>query len=166
MSEKIYNALFLCTGNSARSIIAEKLLEFWGKGRFRTFSAGSHPAGKVNPFAIEVLKLKGLSTDNLRSKSWDEFALPGAAPLDFVFTVCDNAAGEVCPVWPGQPMTAHWGLEDPAAVEGTDEEKLRAFKTVASYLENRIKIFTSLRLESLDRLRIKQEIDAIGNIKD
>jgi arsenate reductase len=166
MSEKIYNALFLCTGNSARSIMAEKLLEFWGKGRFRTFSAGSHPAGKVNPFAIEVLKLKGLSTDNLRSKSWDEFALPGAAPLDFVFTVCDNAAGEVCPVWPGQPMTAHWGLEDPAAVEGTDEEKLRAFKTVASYLENRIKIFTSLRLESLDRLRIKQEIDAIGNIKD
>jgi arsenate reductase len=146
--------------------MAEKLLEFWGKGRFRTFSAGSHPAGKVNPFAIEVLKLKGLSTDNLRSKSWDEFALPGAAPLDFVFTVCDNAAGEVCPVWPGQPMTAHWGLEDPAAVEGTDEEKLRAFKTVASYLENRIKIFTSLRLESLDRLRIKQEIDAIGNIKD
>ena len=166
MSEKIYNALFLCTGNSARSIIAEKLLEFWGKGRFRTFSAGSHPAGKLSPFAIEVLKLKGLSTDNLRSKSWDEFALPGAAPLDFVFTVCDNAAGEVCPVWPGQPMTAHWGLEDPAAVEGTDEEKLRAFKTVASYLENRIKIFTSLRLESLDRLRIKQEIDAIGNIKD
>lgn len=166
MSEKIYNALFLCTGNSARSIMAEKLLEFWGKGRFRTFSAGSHPAGKVNPFATEVLKLKGLSTDNLRSKSWDEFALPGAAPLDFVFTVCDNAAGEVCPVWPGQPMTAHWGLEDPAAVEGTDEEKLRAFKTVASYLENRIKIFTSLRLDSLDRLRIKQEIDAIGNLKD
>jgi arsenate reductase (thioredoxin) len=166
MSEKIYNALFLCTGNSARSIMAEKLLEYWGKGRFITYSAGSHPAGKVNPFAIEVLKLKGLSTDNLRSKSWDEFALPGAAPLDFVFTVCDNAAGEVCPVWPGQPMTAHWGLEDPAAVEGTDEEKLRAFKTIASYLENRIKIFTSLRLDSLDRLRIKQEIDAIGNLKD
>lgn len=166
MSDKVYNALFLCTGNSARSVMAEKLLEYWGKGRFRTFSAGSHPAGKVNPFAIEVLKLKKLPTENLRSKSWDEFASPDAPPLDFVFTVCDNAAGEVCPVWPGQPMTAHWGVEDPAAVEGTDEEKLRAFKTVAYQLENRIKIFTSLRLESFDKLRIKQEIDAIGKIKD
>ncbi|OIQ83289.1 glutaredoxin arsenate reductase [mine drainage metagenome] len=166
MSDKVYNALFLCTGNSARSIMAEKLLEFWGKGRFRTFSAGSHPAGKVNPFAIEVLKSRGISTDNLRSKSWDEFSTPDAPFLDFVFTVCDNAAGEVCPVWPGQPMTAHWGLEDPAAVEGTDEEKLRAFRQVSTYLDNRIKIFTSLRLESLDKLRIKQEIDAIGKVRD
>jgi arsenate reductase (thioredoxin) len=166
MSDRVYNALFLCTGNSARSIMAEKLLEYWGKGRFRTFSAGSHPAGKVNPFAIEVLQARGLSTEGLRSKSWDEFATPDAPPLDFVFTVCDNAAGEVCPAWPGQPMTAHWGVEDPAAVQGTDEEKLRAFKTVAMYLENRIKIFTSLRLESLDKMRIKQEIDAIGRIKD
>jgi protein-tyrosine-phosphatase len=166
VSDKVYNALFLCTGNSARSIMAEKLLEFWGKGRFRTFSAGSHPAGKVNPFAIEVLKSRGISTDNLRSKSWDEFATPDAPFLDFVFTVCDNAAGEVCPVWPGQPMTAHWGLEDPAAAEGTDEEKLRAFRQVATYLDNRIKIFTSLRLESLDKLRIKQEIDAIGKVRD
>jgi arsenate reductase len=125
----------------------------------------------VNPFAIEVLKLKKLPVENLRSKSWDEFTRPESAsfletPLDFVFTVCDNAAGEVCPVWLGQPMTAHWGVEDPAAVEGTDEEKLRAFKMVATHLENRIKIFTSLRLESLDTLRIKQEIDAIGKIKD
>jgi len=165
MSDKVYNALFLCTGNSARSIMAEKLLEFWGKGRFKTFSAGSHPSGKVNPFAIQLLKLKGLPTDNLRSKSWDEFATPDAPPLDFVFTVCDNAAGEVCPYWPGQPMTAHWGVEDPAAVEGTDEEKLWAFQTVARHLENRIKIFTSLPLESIDKLSIKQEIDKIGKTK-
>lgn len=166
MSDKVYNALFLCTGNSARSIMAEKLLEFWGKGRFRTFSAGSHPTGKVNPFAIEVLKRKKLPTDGLRSKSWDEFATLDSPQLDFVFTVCDNAAGEVCPYWPGQPMTAHWGVEDPAAVEGTDEEKLRAFQTVARHLENRIKIFTSLRFESFDKMRIKQEIDEIGKIKD
>ena len=166
MEGKIYNALFLCTGNSARSIMAEKLLEHWGKGRFRAFSAGSHPAGKVNPFAIELLKSKGLSTEGLRSKNWDEFAQPDSPHLDFVFTVCDNAAGEVCPYWPGQPMTAHWGVEDPAAVEGTDEEKRRAFRQIASYLENRIKIFTSLRLESLDQLSIKQKIDAIGNTRD
>jgi arsenate reductase len=166
MEGKIYNALFLCTGNSARSIMAEKLLEHWGKGRFRTFSAGSHPSGKVNPFAIELLQSKGLSTEDLRSKNWDEFAQPGAPQLDFVFTVCDNAAGEVCPYWPGQPMTAHWGVEDPAAVEGSDEDKRRAFRRIAMYLENRIKIFTSLRLEALDQLSIKQEIDAIGKTRD
>jgi arsenate reductase len=166
MADKIYNALFLCTGNSARSIMAEKLLEHWGKGRFRTFSAGSHPSGKVNPFAIELLQAKGLSTEGLRSKSWDEFAQPGAPQLDFVFTVCDNAAGEVCPYWPGQPMTAHWSVEDPVAVEGSDEDKRRAFRRIATYLENRIKIFTSLPLEKLDQLSIKKEIDAIGNTQD
>ena len=166
MSDKVYNALFLCTGNSARSIMAEKLLNHWGKGRFKTFSDGSHPTGKVNPLAIQTLKSHGLSVDGLRSKSWGEFATEGAPHLDFVFTVCDNASGEVCPYWPGQPMTAHWGVEDPAAVEGTDEEKLRAFQTVARHLENRIKLFTSLRLDALDRLSIKQEIDSIGKIKD
>ena len=166
MENKIYNALFLCTGNSARSIMAEKLLEHWGKGRFRTFSAGSHPSGKVNPFAIELLQAKGLPTDGLRSKSWDEFAAPGSPRLDFVFTVCDNAAGEVCPVWPGQPMTAHWGVEDPAAVEGSDDDKRHAFRTIASYLENRIKLFTSLPLASLDKMSIKREIDTIGKLQD
>jgi arsenate reductase len=166
MQDKIYNVLFLCTGNSARSIMAEKLLEFWGKGHFRAFSAGSHPSGKVNPFAIELLESKGLLTEGLRSKSWDEFATPDAPQLDFVFTVCDNAAGEVCPVWPGQPVTAHWGVEDPAAVEGSDEEKRRAFRMIASHLENRIKIFSSLRLESFDKLRIQQKVDEIGKVND
>ena len=166
MSDKIYNVLFLCTGNSARSIMAEKLLDHWGKGKFKTFSAGSHPSGTVNPFAIELLKSKGLSTEGLRSKSWDEFAKPDAPHLDFVFTVCDNAAGEVCPYWPGQPMTAHWGVEDPAAVEGSDEVKLRAFRKIATYLENRIKIFTSLRIESLDSMSLKKEIDTIGKLSD
>lgn len=165
-SSRIYNALFLCTGNSARSIMAEKLLEHWGKGRFRTFSAGSHPSGKVNPFAIELLQAKGLSTEGLRSKSWDEFALPDSPQMDFVFTVCDNAAGEACPVWLGHPMTAHWGVEDPAAVEGSDEDKRQAFRKIAGYLENRIKLFTSLPLDKLDQLRIKQEIDTIGKIRD
>ncbi len=165
MSEKVYNVLFLCTGNSARSIMAEKLLEHWGRGRFKAYSAGSHPNGTVNPFAIEVLKSKSLPTEGLRSKSWDEFAQPDSPHLDFVFTVCDNAAGEVCPYWPGQPMTAHWGVEDPAAVEGTDEEKLWAFRQIANFLENRIKIFTSLRLEAIDHMHIKQEIEAIGQLE-
>ncbi len=166
MSEKIYNVLFLCTGNSARSIMAEKLLEHWGKGKFKGYSAGSFPNGKVNPFAIKLLESKKLSTEGLHSKSWDEFAADVAPHLDFVFTVCDNAAGEVCPYWPSQPMTAHWGVEDPAAVEGTDEEKLAAFRKVAMYLENRIKLFVSLPLTKIDNMKIKEEIDAIGKFSD
>jgi len=166
MENKIYNVLFLCTGNSARSIMAEKLMEHWGRGKFKAYSAGSHPTGKVNPFAIQLLQSRGLSTDGVRSKSWDEFAVEGAPHIDFIFTVCDNAAGEACPVWLGHPMTAHWGVEDPAAVEGTDEEKLQAFRRIASYLENRIKLFTSIPLEKLDNMRIKQELDAIGKTQD
>jgi len=162
MADKIYNVLFLCTGNSARSIMAEKLMEHWGKGKFKAYSAGSFPNGRVNPFAIETLQSHGLSVDGLRSKSWDEFSVEGAPHLDFVFTVCDNAAGEVCPIWPGHPMTAHWGVEDPAAVEGTDEVKLDAFRKVSHYLENRIKLFVSLPLSTLDDMKIKEKIDAIG----
>jgi arsenate reductase len=157
-----YNVLFLCTGNSARSIIAEALVTHWGKGRFRGFSAGSQPKGQVHPLAIELLQKNRLPVDDLRSKSWDEFAVPGAPHLHFVFTVCDNAANEVCPIWPGQPMTAHWGVEDPAAVEGTDEVKRHAFEQAFHALDARIKIFTSLRLEALDRLALKRELDAIG----
>jgi len=162
MEQKTYNVLFLCTGNSARSIMAEKLMEHWGKGHFKAYSAGSFPNGQVNPFAIQTLKAHGLATEGLRSKSWDEFAVDGAPHLDFVFTVCDNAAGEVCPIWPGQPMTAHWGVEDPAAVEGTDQEKLAAFRRICGYLENRIKMFAALPLAKLDNLKIKEEIDQIG----
>ncbi|MDX1914514.1 MAG: arsenate reductase ArsC [Methylophilus sp.] len=164
MSEKVYNVLFLCTGNSARSIMAEKLLAFWGKGRFCTYSAGSFPTGQVNPLALQVLTAKQLSTDGLRSKSWDEFSGTDAPHMDFVFTVCDNAKDAVCPVWPGHPVTGHWGVDDPAAVEGSDEDKLWAFKMVANQLENRIKAFTSLRLESLDHLKLQQEIDAIAKV--
>lgn len=164
MADKIYNVLFLCTGNSARSIMAEKLMEHWGKGKFKAYSAGSFPNGQVNPFAIETLQSHGLSVDGLRSKSWDEFSVEGAPHLDFVFTVCDNAAGEVCPIWPGHPMTAHWGVEDPAAVEGTDEVKLDAFRKVSHYLENRIKLFVSLPLSTLDDMKIKEKIDAIGKV--
>lgn len=166
MSEKVYNVLFLCTGNSARSIMAEKLMEHWGKGKFKAYSAGSHPNGKVNPFAIQTIKSHGLSAEGLRSKSWDEFAVEGAPHLDFVFTVCDNAAGEVCPYWPGQPMTAHWGVEDPAAVEGTDEEKLEAFRKISGYLQSRIKLFAALPISKLDSMRIKEEIDTIGKTAD
>lgn len=166
MADKIYNVLFLCTGNSARSIMAEKLMEHWGHGKFKAFSAGSFPNGKVNPFAIEVLQDLKISTEGLRSKSWDEFTGKDAPHLDFVFTVCDNAAGEACPYWPGQPMTAHWGVEDPAAVEGSDKDKLAAFKKAANYLNNRIKMFTSIPLEKLDAIKIKQEIDAIGKTID
>ncbi len=166
MENKIYNVLFLCTGNSARSIMAEKMMEHWGKGKFKAYSAGSHPSGKVNPFAIQLLLSRGLSTEGLRSKSWDEFAVEGAPQFDFIFTVCDNAAGETCPVWLGHPMTAHWGVEDPAAVEGSDDEKLRAFRRICSYLENRIKLFAALPLEKLDNMRIKQELDAIGKTVD
>jgi arsenate reductase len=161
-----YNVLILCTGNSARSILGESLINHWGKNRFRGFSAGSHPKGAVHPLALEVLRRHRMPTEGLRSKSWDEFAQPGAPPLHFVFTVCDNAAGEVCPIWPGQPMTAHWGLEDPAVVEGSDEAKLRAFQKTFRELDARIKIFTSLRVELLDRMALQHEIDAIGKHQD
>ena len=162
VTEKPYNVLFLCTGNSARSILAEVLINRWGKGRFVGHSAGSQPKGEVNPYTLRFLQDVGLSTEGLRSKSWDEFAKPGAPPLDFVITVCDNAAGEVCPVWPGQPMTAHWGVEDPAAVEGTDKQIHTAFNKAFRELENRIKIFCNLPLSSLDRLSLKRRIDEIG----
>jgi protein-tyrosine-phosphatase len=162
MSERPFNVLFLCTGNSARSILAEQLVNHWGRGKFRGFSAGSHPKGKVHPIALELLRHMKLPAEGLRSKSWDEFAAPGAPPLDFVFTVCDNAAGEVCPVWPGQPMSAHWGIEDPAAVEGPDTEKWLAFRKAFKELENRIRIFTSLPIHSLDRIKLQERLDAIG----
>ena len=165
MTERRYNVLFLCTGNSARSIMGEALLNHWGKGRFQAYSAGSHPKGQVHPLAIETLRRSQLPIDNLRSKSWDEFAVPAAPPLDFVFTVCDNAAQEACPFWPGQPMTAHWGIHDPAAVEGSDEEKAKAFNTAFRELDARIKIFTSLRLESLDQLSLQRQLDAIGQTR-
>ena len=165
MPERCYNVLFLCTGNSARSIMAESLLNHLGKGRFRAFSAGSHPKGQVHPLAIDTLSRNHLSTENLRSKSWDELATPDAPPLDFVFTVCDHAAGEVCPIWPGQPMTAHWGVHDPASVEGPAEEKERAFSKAFRELDARLKIFTSLRLESLDPLSLQRQLDAIGQTR-
>jgi arsenate reductase len=161
-----YNVLFLCTGNSARSILGECLVNHWGGGRFVGYSAGSHPKGQVHPLALEVLRQYHMPTDGLRSKSWDEFARPGAPPLNFVFTVCDRAAREVCPLWPGQPMTAHWGIDDPAAVEGSDEEKLRAFRKAFRELDARIKIFTSLRIELLDRLALQKRLDAIGKVCD
>jgi protein-tyrosine-phosphatase len=165
MAETAYNVLFLCTGNSARSILAESLMNHWGRGRFRAFSAGSHPKGQVHPIALELLRKMNMSTEGLRSKSWEEFAVPGAPTLDFVFTVCDNAAAEVCPYWPGQPMTAHWGIPDPAAVEGTDQEKWVAFRTAFKLLDNRVKIFTSLPLASLDRIKLQEQLDSIGKIR-
>ncbi|MBP8296735.1 MAG: arsenate reductase ArsC [Burkholderiales bacterium] len=157
-----FNVLFLCTGNSARSIMAEAILRQTGAGRFNAFSAGSHPAGKVNPLAIELLRASRMPVDGLRSKSWDEFARPGAPELDFVLTVCDNAAGEVCPIWPGQPMTAHWGIPDPAAVEGSDEERHKAFTEASRLLLNRIRLFTSLPLATLDRLSLQKKLGEIG----
>ena len=159
-----YNVLFLCTGNSARSILAEALLNYLGKNRFQAYSAGSHPKGEVHPLALEVLAQGHVSIENLRSKGWDEFAAPGAPKLDFVFTVCDRAAQEMCPIWPGQPMTAHWGIADPAAVQGSDEEKARAFVRAFQELDARIKIFTSLRLEALDQLALQRQLDAIGKM--
>jgi arsenate reductase len=146
VNDRVYNVLFLCTGNSARSILAEAILNDRGRGRFRAFSAGSHPKGAVHPQALALLDRMGLPTAGLRSKAWDEFAQPGAPPLDFVFTVCDNAAGEVCPIWPGQPMTAHWGQPDPAAVEGTDLEKVNAFQEAFRTLGRRIDLFLSVHL--------------------
>ena len=162
MTGKTYNVLFLCTGNSARSILAEALLDHWGRGRFKAYSAGSFPKGAVHPLALDLLEKSKLSTSGLRSKSWNEFDKPGAPEMDFVFTVCDQAASEVCPIWPGNPVTAHWGVPDPAAVEGTEAEKNRAFRIAYQALETRIKLFTSLRLEALDRLAIKREVDEIG----
>ena len=156
------NVLFLCTGNSARSILAEAYLNSAGKGRFRAHSAGSHPAGKVNPFALELLEKNRLSTTGLRSKNWEEFARPGAPKLDFVFTVCDNAAGEVCPVWPGQPITAHWGIADPAAATGSDADKRKAFLRAFSELSTRINLLLALPLDKLDRLTLKRKLDEIG----
>jgi arsenate reductase len=162
MTDTVYNVLFLCTGNSARSILAESLINALGHGKFRGFSAGSFPKGRVHPMAIELLKRVNLPTEGLHSKSWDEFAAPGAPPLDFIFTVCDNAAGEVCPVWPGKPVTAHWGIADPAAVEGTDADKARAFHRTLMELETRIRLFTALPLASLDRMKLQEALRAIG----
>ena len=159
---KTYNVLFLCTGNSARSILAEVLLNHYGAGRFRAYSAGSHPTGKVNAFAIELLRQNKLPVEGLRSKSWDEFAAPGAPALDFVFTVCDQAAGETCPFWPGQPVTAHWGVEDPAAVQGTDDEKRRAFLAAFRVLGARVRLFASLRPELLERTALQAKVREIG----
>src|SRR6202048_1946666 len=164
MSERIYNVLFLCTGNSARSILAESILRKDGRPHFRAFSAGSQPKGAVNPFAIKVLKSLDFPIDDLRSKIWEEFASPDAPAMDFVFTVCDNAAGESCPVWPGQPMTAHWGIEDPAEVEGTDLQKEAAFIAALRYLRNRIAIFTSLPLGSINKLSLGTRLRDIGRI--
>ena len=161
-AENPFNVLFLCTGNSARSIIAEALMNRLGAPRFRAFSAGSDPKGQVNPHSIALLKSLNYKTNDFRSKSWDEFAAPGAPQLDFVFTVCDNAAGEVCPVWPGQPMSAHWGIEDPAAVTGSAVEQERAFVTALGYLKNRVAAFTALPLSSLDRLSLTAQLAEIG----
>ena len=161
-ADRVYNVLFLCTGNSARSILAESILRKAGAPHFRSFSAGSQPKGEINPFALKVLASYGFPTDGFSSKSWDEFAKPGAPELHFVFTVCDNAAGEACPYWPGQRMTAHWGIEDPAAVEGTDIEKERAFVTAFRYMRSRIQAFTSLPLQSIDALALKRNLDDIG----
>jgi arsenate reductase len=159
-----YNVLFLCTGNSARSILAESLLNHWGKGKFCAFSAGSFPKGQVHTMAIELLKRVNLPTEGFRSKSWDEFASPGAPPFDFILTVCDNAAGEVCPIWPGKPMTAHWGIADPAAAEGSDADKAFAFRQALKELETRIKVFINLPIDSLDRMTLKAKLGDIGKI--
>ena len=164
MTDKTYNVLFLCTGNSARSILAEVILNRQGQGRFRAYSAGSYPKGGVHPAAVKLLEELELPTDGLRSKSWDEFARPGAPELDFVFTVCDNAAGEMCPVWPGQPMTAHWGIEDPAAVEGQNQP--RAFWNAYQSLQHRIQLFLALPLESIDELSLQSQLKQIGKTSD
>lgn len=165
MSNKTYNVLFLCTGNTARSILAECILNHDGKDKFKAFSAGSQPKGVVNPFALKVLKSFGYPTEGTSSKSWDVFALPDAPKMDFVFTVCDNAAGEACPLWPGHPMTAHWGIEDPAAVEGSDIDKERAFVEAFRLMRNRIHAFISLPIQSIDKMALKNELTAIGKME-
>lgn len=165
MADKVFNVLFICTGNSARSILAEAILNREGGGKFRAFSAGSHPKGAVHPYALDLLRRTNHPTGELRSKSWDEFAAPGAPALDFAFTVCDNAAGEVCPTWPGQPMTAHWGLPDPAAIEGNEALKRAAFAETYRMLANRTSIFVNLPLASLDRLSLQKRLDDIGRQK-
>lgn len=162
MPDRLFNVLFLCTGNSARSILAESILRKEGAGKFMAYSAGSQPKGAVNPFALKVLERLDYSTDGLRSKSWDEFAAPGAPSMDFVFTVCDNAAGEACPVWPGRPVTAHWGIGDPAAVEGTDLLKEAAFTAAAQFLKNRIMAFAQLPIASLDKMSLIAKLREIG----
>jgi arsenate reductase len=164
MPERVYNVLFLCTGNSARSIMAESILNSIGARRFRAFSAGSHPTGKVNPLALELLRSTRMPTQGLASKSWERFAETGAPQLDFVIAVCDNAAGEVCPVWPGQPMTAHWGVPDPAAVIGSDAQKRKAFSDASHMLLNRIRIFASLPLPKLDKLSLQKRLDDLGRL--
>jgi arsenate reductase len=165
MATRVYNVLFLCTGNSARSIMAESILSRHGLGRFKAHSAGSHPTGQVHPMALELLERYNYPTARLRSKSWDEFAWPDSPALHFVFTVCDRAAGEVCPVWPGQPMTAHWGADDPAAFVGPDDRKLRLFRDVYFQLERRIQIFTNLPIVALDRLSLQRRLDEIGRTR-
>ncbi|MFB9951558.1 arsenate reductase ArsC [Rhizobium puerariae] len=164
-TDRIYHVLFLCTGNSARSILAEAILNTEGKGRFHAYSAGSHPKGEVHPLALETLKALGYPADGFSSKSWDVFAVPGAPQMDFVFTVCDNTAGEACPVWPGQPMTAHWGVEDPAAVAGEAYIRAQAFSQAARYLKNRIMAFINLPLASIDRLALQRQLRAIGTME-
>jgi arsenate reductase len=164
VTDKTYNVLFLCTGNSARSILAEVLIEHWGKGRFNGFSAGSFPRGTVHPLALDLLDRLNLRTSGLHSKSWDEFARPGAPVMNFVFTVCDQAAGEVCPIWPGNPITAHWGVPDPAAVDGPDDRRRQAFREAYRQLESRIKLFVALSIDKLDRMAIKRHADDIGRI--
>jgi len=160
------NVLFLCTGNSARSIMAEVMLNSMGQGRFKAFSAGSHPKGAVHPLAVELLHKNRLPTEGLRSKSWEEFSQPGAPAMDFVITVCDQAAGEVCPIWPGQPMNAHWGIEDPAAVDGSEDEKRKAFFSAYHRLQNRLSIFASLPMSKLDRLSLQRRLDEIGKLRE
>lgn len=166
MEDRIFNVLFICTGNTARSILAEGLLNHLGRGRFRAYSAGSFPKGVVNPHALSTLAALRLPTEGFRSKSWDEYAGAGAPRMDFVFTVCDQAAGEVCPVWPGQPITAHWGVEDPAAVEGTDEAKREAFHRVAMVLKRRIELFLALPIRRLERMALQKELRDIGKTSD
>ncbi|WP_296713788.1 arsenate reductase ArsC [Rhodoblastus sp.] len=165
MADRVFNVLFLCTGNTARSILAEKILAKDGAGKFRAFSAGSQPKGMVNPFALRVLTAASYPTDGARSKSWDEFAGADAPKMDFVFTVCDNAAGEACPFWPGEPIKAHWGIEDPAAVEGSEFDKERAFFTAFHHMKDRISAFLALPIQSLDRASLTQSLQAIGQME-